>query len=117
MTMAGYRQTTSTPSKALDSLSLALLFLPQRRSLYMAHESGLESADKSVSELTEAVKDYDIDPQAEKWLRRKLDWRCALLELATMLYRLNESPRILPIVSICYMFLFLDVSSSSLDGQ
>ncbi|KAI5832433.1 MFS general substrate transporter [Schizophyllum commune Tattone D] len=56
----------------------------------MAHESGLESADKSVSELTEAVEDYDIDPQAEKWLRRKLDWR------------------ILPIVSICYMFLFLD---------
>ena len=83
----------------------------------MAFTTAHESAEKSVSELTEAVKEYDIDPQAEKRLRRKLDWRCALLELATMLYRLTESPRILPIVSICYMFLFLDVSSSSLDGQ
>ncbi|KAL1752341.1 major facilitator superfamily domain-containing protein [Schizophyllum commune] len=56
----------------------------------MALTTAHESAEKSVSVLTEAVKEYDIDFQAEKRLRRKLDWR------------------ILPIVSICYMFLFLD---------
>ena len=49
----------------------------------MALTTAHESAEKSVSELTETVKEYDIDPQAEKRLRRKLDWRCVFLDLET----------------------------------
>lgn len=47
-------------------------------------------------ELAYGIAAHDIDPIAEQKLRRKLDMR------------------ILPIVTICYLFLFLDVRLSLL---
>ncbi|KAL1747009.1 major facilitator superfamily domain-containing protein [Schizophyllum fasciatum] len=61
-------------------------------------EHFIEYSDVQIA-VEPASPDYGIDPEAEPRLRRKLDWR------------------IIPIVTICYLFLFLDTPSRTLNNR